>query len=162
MQAETDKWQNTAHFLSSGTDKFCSISEMKHLPKWWEWYKRLKRRDWNRRKKYSLKSLRAGSNVIDGKAGTIMACCQGNCCGFVLLRFFLYFVLSFQGQKMRGKKKFELRIVWGILCLSLINFVLLLNPIFSLGQLLGILIQKFHLIALSPSSDSLRRFCLHY
>lgn len=42
--------------------------------------------------------------MIDGKAGTIMACCQGNCCGFVLLRFFLYFVLSFQGQKMRGKK----------------------------------------------------------
>lgn len=44
-----------------------------------------------------------GSNLIDGKEETIMACCQGNCFIFVLLCFLLYFVLSCQGQKMRGK-----------------------------------------------------------
>lgn len=33
---------------------------------------------------------------------TTMACCQGNCFSFVLLCFLLYFVLSFQGQKIGG------------------------------------------------------------
>lgn len=44
-----------------------------------------------------------GSNLIDGKEETIMACCQGNCFSFVLLCFLFYFVLSCQGQKMRRK-----------------------------------------------------------